>query len=111
MTDDIVARLRAYVASEAKYGAEAHLDPDVAEASADEIERLRAERDKWRSEAHTWAEAASIATEANLNFTREIARKDAALREIAGFELYGDYSNAYEIQPIARAALGEKKDG
>jgi hypothetical protein len=41
MTDNIVARLRAYVASEAKYGAEAHFDPDVAEAAVDEIERLR----------------------------------------------------------------------
>jgi hypothetical protein len=39
-----------------------------------------------------------------------IEQLEAALREIANFELYGDYSNAYEIQPIARAALGEKKD-
>jgi hypothetical protein len=38
-----------------------------------------------------------------------IEQLEAALREIADFELHGDYSNAYEIQPIARAALGEKK--
>jgi hypothetical protein len=40
-----------------------------------------------------------------------IRELETALRKIADFELYGDYSNAYEIQPIARAALGEKKDG
>jgi hypothetical protein len=34
-----------------------------------------------------------------------IAKLEAALREIANFDLYGDYSNAYEIQPIARKAL------
>ena len=35
---------------------------------------------------------------------------ESALRKIADFKLHGDYSNAYKIQPIARAALGEKKD-
>ena len=41
----------------------------------------------------------------------ERSRKlELALLEIANFELYGDYSNAYVLQPIARAALGEKKD-
>ena len=38
-----------------------------------------------------------------------IEKLEAALREIANFDLYGDYSNAYEIQPIARKAL-EGKD-
>jgi hypothetical protein len=42
--------------------------------------------------------------------TREVYQKrveklEAALREIADFDLYNDYSNAYEIQPIARKAL------
>ena len=36
-----VTQLRAYVKSEAKFGAEAHLDPDVAEAAADDIDKLR----------------------------------------------------------------------
>ena len=35
----------------------------------------------------------------------EIERLREALREIAHFNLYGDYSNAYEIPEIARAAL------
>ena len=38
-----------------------------------------------------------------------IEKLEAALREIADFDLYSDYSNAYEIQPIARKAL-EVKD-
>jgi hypothetical protein len=37
-----------------------------------------------------------------------IEKLEAALREIANFDLYGDYSNAYEIQPIARKALDAK---
>ena len=37
----------------------------------------------------------------------EIERLREALREIAHFNLYGDYSNAYEIPEIARAALKE----
>lgn len=41
MIDNNVARLRDYVVTEAKCGAEAYLDPDVAEASAAEIERMR----------------------------------------------------------------------
>ena len=37
----------------------------------------------------------------------EIERLREALKEIAHFNLYGDYSNAYEIPEIARAALKE----
>jgi hypothetical protein len=37
----------------------------------------------------------------------EIERLRETLREIAHFNLYGDYSNAYEIPEIARAALKE----
>ena len=40
-----------------------------------------------------------------------IEQLEAALREVANFDLYDDYSNTYEGQLIARAALGEKKDG
>ena len=39
-----------------------------------------------------------------------IEKLKAALREIADFDLYSDYSNAYEIQPIARKALEGKND-
>jgi hypothetical protein len=39
----------------------------------------------------------------------EIERLREALKEIAHFNLYGDYSNAYEIPEIARAALKEGK--
>ena len=39
-----------------------------------------------------------------------IEQLEAALREVANFDLYDDYSNTYEGQLIARAALGEKKD-
>ena len=39
-----------------------------------------------------------------------IEQLEAALREIADFELYCDNSNAYRIPPIARAALGERKE-
>ena len=42
---------------------------------------------------------------------KRVYELETALKKIADFELHGDYSNAYEIQPIARAALGEKKDG
>ena len=37
----------------------------------------------------------------------EIERLRTALKKIADFDLYGDYSNAYEIPKIARAALKE----
>ena len=37
----------------------------------------------------------------------EIERLREALKEIAHFNLYGDYSNAYEIPEIASAALKE----
>ena len=37
----------------------------------------------------------------------EIERLMEALKEIAHFNLYGDYSNAYEIPEIASAALKE----
>jgi len=47
---------------------------------------------------------------AEKKYKSRIEQLEAALREIVDFELHGDYSNAYEIQPIARAALGEKKD-
>jgi hypothetical protein len=39
-----------------------------------------------------------------------IEQLESALREIADFELHCDNSNAYRIPPIARAALGERKD-
>jgi len=39
----------------------------------------------------------------------EIERFQEALERIADFDLYGDYSNAYEIPKIARAALKEKE--
>ncbi len=39
----------------------------------------------------------------------EIERLRDALQTIADFDLYGDYSNAYEIPKIAREALKEKE--
>jgi len=39
-----------------------------------------------------------------------IEQLEAALREIADFELHCDNSNAYRIPPIARAALGGAND-
>ena len=50
-----------------------------------------------------WDEEAAAVREA----ADEIERLREALREIAHFNLYGDYSNAYEIPEIARAALKE----
>jgi hypothetical protein len=38
---------------------------------------------------------------------KENKRLREALKEIAHFNLYGDYSNAYKIPEIARAALKE----
>jgi hypothetical protein len=35
----------------------------------------------------------------------EIDRLREALRKVADFDLYGDFSNAYKIPEIARAAL------
>jgi hypothetical protein len=49
-----------------------------------------------------WVAAASVTAD-------RIEKLEAALRKIADFDLYSDYSNAYEIQPIARKAL-EGKD-
>ena len=35
----------------------------------------------------------------------EIERLREALKQVADFDLYGDYSNAYKMPEIARAAL------
>jgi hypothetical protein len=40
----------------------------------------------------------------------EIERLREALRKIAEFDLYGDYSNGYEIPKIAAHALLQQKD-
>jgi len=61
------------------------------------VKRLREKA--FRTETYEMLEAAAD----------RIEKLEAALREIANFDLYGDYSNAYEIQPIARKAL-EGKD-
>ncbi len=37
----------------------------------------------------------------------EIERLREALKQVADFDLYGDYSNAYKMPEIARAALKE----
>ena len=39
--------------------------------------------------------------------TDEIERLREALKQVADFDLYGDYSNAYKMPEIARAALKE----
>ena len=39
----------------------------------------------------------------------EIVRLREALKKIADFDLYGDYSNAYAISEIAHEALKEKE--
>ena len=65
-----------------------------------EIERLRKDYAlAW--ENHLLHEQIFVLTEA------KIERLQEALVEIAHFNLYGDYSNAYEIPEIARAALKE----
>lgn len=51
-----------------------------------------------------------FATNLEYEAADRIEELEAALREIADFELYCDNSNAYRIPPIARAALGEKKE-
>ena len=38
-----------------------------------------------------------------------LERLREALRQVADFDLYGDYSNAYRIPEIARDALKEVK--
>ena len=40
----------------------------------------------------------------------EIERLREALRKIAEFDLYGDYSNGYEIPKIAAQALLQQKE-
>lgn len=81
MTDDLVARLRACDGR----------DVPLWDEAADEIERLRRERDKALSKAHEWAVAAAQALQASLKLTREneklraeIAKKDAALDRVRG---------------------------
>lgn len=62
---------------------------------ADEIERLR-DCEAYNARSVAWANV-------------EIERLRKELQSIADFDLYGDYSNAYEIPKIARDALKEPK--
>ena len=85
-----IERLR----EQAHYHYENGLKKDV------EIERLQKDYAlAW--ENHLLHEQIFVLTEA------KIERLQEALVEIAHFNLYGDYSNAYEIPEIARAALKE----
>ena len=92
---DIVERLRIRI----------HTSEDetaLTDEAADEIERLRKDYAlAW--ENHILHEQIFVLTEA------KIERLQEALVEIAHFNLYGDYSNAYEIPEIARAALQQKE--
>ena len=67
----------------------------------DIVERLRIRADL--KSPNDFVKQRRIETEA----ADEIERLREALKEIAHFNLYGDYSNAYEIPEIARAALKE----
>jgi len=51
-----------------------------------------------------------FATNLEYEAADRIEALEAALREIADFELHCDNSNAYRIPPIARAALGGAND-
>jgi hypothetical protein len=55
----------------------------------------------WEVQADMWHQNYKEAAD-------EIERLREALKKIADFDLYGDYSNAYAIPEIAREAL---KDG
>ncbi len=90
---DIVERLREWKNSPLFNWAD--LDPSDMEEAADEIERARI-CDAYNAKSVAWANV-------------EITRLREALQTIANFDLYGDYSNAYEIPKIARAALKEKE--
>jgi len=57
--------------------------------------------DYWEVQADMWHQNYKEAAD-------EIERLREALKKIADFDLYGDYSNAYAIPEIAREAL---KDG
>jgi len=79
------------------------------------------DRDVFRDESYmvVWFSNAMMAMHDHLYVTEivrrqneaanEIERLRDALQTIADFDLYGDYSNAYEIPKIAREALKEKE--
>ena len=59
---------------------------------------------KWYSKGHreAWIKAVQP-------YADEIERLREALRQVADFDLYGDYSNAYRIPEIAKDALKESE--
>ena len=86
--NDIVERLREQAATWLSFGWD---NDNIFDDATNEIERLQ--------------EQAHYHYENGLKKDVEIERLREALKEIAHFNLYGDYSNAYEIPEIARAAL------
>ena len=95
---DIVERLR--IRADLKSPNDFVKQRRIETEAADEIDRLRKDYAlAW--ENHLLHEQIFVLTEA------KIERLQEALVEIAHFNLYGDYSNAYEIPEIARAALKE----
>jgi len=77
-----------YESSYGAFGKEASFSMDDVYVVQDYIDQLEADADQ---------------------FANEIERLREALQKIADFDLHGDYSNAYEIPKIARAALKEGK--
>ena len=65
------------------------------------MDMLNRAAENLRSEG--WDEEAAAVREA----ADEIERLREALKQVADFDLYGDYSNAYKMPEIARAALKE----